>query len=186
MKVMGIDPSLRNMGFAIGNLAIEGGAGVITNVSEVELVCTEKSKQKGVRVNSDDFTRARTLSNNLDRLIKKHQPKIIFIEMPHGSQSAASMKSYGICLGVLAQIRLPIVQLRAEEVKVLTVGTKTATKQEMIDWATGLYPSINWLRQGKRITQANEHLADACGSLHAGVQVQQFEDIVAFLELQAA
>jgi Holliday junction resolvasome RuvABC endonuclease subunit len=186
MKVMGIDPSLRNTAFAMGELEIEGGVGVITDVTQVELVKTDKTKLKGVRVNSDDFSRARILSIALDRMIKEFKPKIVFIEMPHGSQSAASMKSYGICLGVLAQIRLPIVQLRAEEVKLAAVGTKTATKREMIEWATALYPDINWIRQGKRITDGNEHSADACGALHAGVKCQQFEDIVAFLELQQA
>ena len=53
-------------------------------------------------------------------------------------------------------------------------GTPGATKDQMIEWAVNLYPSLPWIRMKRkapepgRILGKNEHIADAIGVLHAG------------------
>lgn len=64
---------------------------------------------------------------------------MVVVEVPVGSQSARSMASYGICIGILASITKPMIQVTPTEVKMATVGSKTASKQDMIDWATSAY-----------------------------------------------
>jgi hypothetical protein len=61
------------------------------------------------------------------------------------------------------------------------VGTKTASKPEMIEWGMEEYPSAPWkLRKfkGSTIPTAdNEHLADACAIAKAGIQLQEFRQL---------
>ncbi len=57
-----------------------------------------------------------------------------------------------------------------------SVGSKTATKEDMITWAVGKYPNLNWPKHGKSISAAKaEHMADAIGVLHAGTKTPAFQ-----------
>lgn len=183
MKAVSIDPSLQNFGMSRGVLKIEGGS-VEYILEDLRLVSTETNKgtKKAVRKNSDDLERARTLQRGMEEFAKGAE--IAFVEIPHGSQSARSMASYGICIGILASLRIPIIQLTAVEVKVASVGKKTATKEEVIRWATGLYPDAPWLKRKYKgqieLISANEHLADAVAAVHAGILTDQFINAMAF------
>ncbi|GAL23016.1 hypothetical protein JCM19235_1317 [Vibrio maritimus] len=110
---------------------------------------------------------------------------MVVVEVPVGSQSARSMASYGICIGILASITKPMIQVTPTEVKMATVGSKTASKQDMIDWATSAYPDADWLtvtRKGKKvITAKNEHLADSIAAVHAAILTDQFAGAIAIL-----
>lgn len=174
ISVIGIDPSLRNLGIAravvdLNTLEFE--------VLDIELTETEKSKSKTVRKNSDDLERARLLHAALAEA-QKEGPQIAFVEMPVGSQSASAMLSYGVCIALIASLNIPVVQLTPTQVKVSATGDKLASKREMIDWAHAKFPDINWLRQGKRLIDKNEHLADAIGAINAGLNDEDFLALV--------
>lgn len=69
--------------------------------------------------------------------------KACFVEVPVGSKSARAMASYGVCVGVLGGLRAsgtPFFEVTPTEVKVTSVGKKTATKEEMIAWAMAKHP----------------------------------------------
>lgn len=176
IRIIGIDPSLRNFGIAKGWLDIDT---MEWEVDEVQLVKTEKSKIKGVRKSHDDYDRARILYEALKEAQK--DAILAFIEMPIGSQSASAMLSYGACIALAASIDVPLVQVTPSQVKSFATGDKLATKEDMIEWATSKFPKANWLRQGKRLIGANEHLADACGAINAGVEQ---EDLHAWVAMQ--
>ena len=169
MIVLGIDPALRNFGFAKFHLNMSTLA---LSKLELELITTESGKEKKVRKNSDDLDRCRLLHAGLHRVLDG--VNMVFVEVPVGSQSARAMMSYGACVMALASIKVPLIQLSPIEVKQASVGSKTATKDEMICWAVENYPEANWLRHGGRLTAANEHLADAVATVYAGLKSDQF------------
>jgi Holliday junction resolvasome RuvABC endonuclease subunit len=173
LKIAAIDPSLSNFGLVRGTVDISHEAFPV-ELSELTLVetDTDKSSRKVVRRNSEDLERARKLLRGMHRFIA--DADMVFVEVPVGSQSARAMASYGVCIGILASIGKPLIQVTPTEVKLAAVGTKTASKNEMIEWASGLYPNLNWLMSRGKMTAKNEHLADAIGAIHAGLLTDEF------------
>lgn len=184
LKVAAIDPALRNFGLVKGTIDVSN-ENFPFKIDDMLLVQSEsdKASKKVVRKNSDDLERARKLQRGMIDFIKDVQ--MVFVEVPVGSQSARSMASYGICIGILASIRKPLIQLTPTEVKLAAVGSKTASKDDMIQWAHSAYPDAKWLTRKKNgkleLVAKNEHLADAIGAVHAGILTDQFMQAVSIL-----
>lgn len=181
IKIIGIDPSLRNTGICKGWLdlnTLEWG------IEEVELAKTEKGKVKTVRKSSDDYDRTRILYEAIKEAEKGAE--IAFVEMPIGSQSADAMKSYGACIALIATLDIPVIQVTPTQVKVHATGDKNATKEEMIGWAFKLFPKINWLQRAGKLTLNNEHLADAVGAVNAGMKDDDFKALIVMLRKMTA
>lgn len=178
IRVLGIDPSLRNMGLAIMELDLES---MKLNVSALTLARTERSKGKKVRVSSDDLRAAKEMCGAL--ATAADGVAVGFAEVPSGAQSARGALSNGIAIGILASSPVPLIEVTPTEVKLATVGTKTASKEEMIEWAMEAYPDAPWLmRKHNGILKPiadNEHLADACAVVHAGIRTDDFKRLVA-------
>lgn len=151
----------------------------------VNVLQTEKSDNKRLRVSSDDLEQASTIWTGLQPYLA--QVQVIFVEVPGGTQSASGMKGYGICIGLLAAMRAsgkPFFELTPTEVKVVATGDKNASKQQMINWATQKYPNLNWpteVRKGavKIIASKAEHMADAVAAAEAGIMSNQFKQFAA-------
>lgn len=178
IKIVGIDPALRNFGFAQATLDVHTLEYTIDNLILVE---SENEAGKTVRKNSDDLRRATDLFKGLEAACKG--ATFAIAEVPVGSQSARAMASYGMCVGVLAACPIPLIQVTPTEVKLAAVGTKTAAKEEMIEWAMAKHPGANWLmRKSKGVMvpmNDNEHLADACAAIEAGLLTAQFQQAIA-------
>jgi len=180
---MGFDPSFRHWGVAFGTLSLDKNDEISIKMLGVGLVSTSKSQKKQVRVNSDDYARAKHLFTTLSGVLNTYDPVLVFSEIPSGSQSANAAKGLGIALGVLSSLDVPVIQVLPGEAKEQFIGKRTASKQEMIDEAYRLYPKLNWRlnpRTGKPI-QDMEHAADAVASIHAGVNTPEFTDLRPFL-----
>ena len=143
----------------------------------------DKANAKVVRKNSDDINRARSLHDAMQGFIQ--DVDLVIVEVPVGSQSARAMASYGICVGLLSSISQPLIQVTPSEVKLVAVGSKTASKAQMIDWATNLYPNANWIKRKQKgkwvLGNKNEHLADALAAVHAGLATETFKQMTAFI-----
>lgn len=174
---MAIDPSLRATGVALGHW--EDGRVVAT---DLHLIDTEKTTAKQVRKNSDDLRCAREIADALASLRAEHRPVVTIVEVPSGAQSARASWSLGVMLGVIAGLPVPVIELTPTEVKKGYAGSKTASKETMIDLATGQHPHLAWLRRGGRLTLKNEHLADAVAILHVGCASTQFRELTRMLE----
>jgi hypothetical protein len=185
IKVAGLDPSMRNFGMVKGELDIISSSFF---PDEIELIKTNTGKDtKTVRKNSDDLRRASEMYTKMSTFLE--DVSLVFVEIPVGSQSARAMASYGMCIGVLASIQgKGLIQVTPTEVKLAACNKKTATKKEMIAWATNKYPSINWftrkLHGVQEITGANEHIADAIAAVHAGMKTNQFIQLINLLTTQ--
>lgn len=189
LKIVGMDPSLSNFGIASVTLDIDT---LKFTVDDLKLICTENEKDKKlkkvVRKNSEDLERAKLLHAGLIDSLEGHW--LAIAEVPVGSQSSRAMASYGICIGILAACTVPLIQVTPSEVKVAGYGNKTATKGEMIEWATTKYPDAPWLRyktNGKNFKKGdfhgdNEHLADAVGAIEAGIRTSEFQQLIAMFK----
>ena len=179
IPVVGFDPSLNNWGIAEARLDLE--TGFLTNLElSVMQPRVDKVEKKRVRVNSTDLQRAEELATAAFAAAEK--ARVIFVEVPVGSQNARAMASYGVCIGVLGSLRtkgMEIIEVTPDENKKIFTGNKNATKQLMIDTAFQLYPDANWPTQGgKIIVSKAEHMADAVAAIHAGVHTPVFQTLM--------
>lgn len=184
IKVLGLDPAFAAFGVVVAELNLDT---LEIDILAMELLKTEKMAGKGYRVSSDNLRRAQSLNTGL----LQHYPEasLVFSEIPQGSQSAKACTALGIAVGIVACCPLQIIEATAMEVKKASTGKKNASKQEMIEWATTLYPSAPWktkIRKGElSFTNDNEHLADAIGVIHAGIETSQFKQVVEVLKTLA-
>lgn len=184
INVVGFDPSLRNWGIAQGQLTVGHPHSLV--LQSVGVITPELTKGKQVRQNSIDLEAAKQLCAGA--LLAAQGAQAIFVEVPVGSQSARSMASYGICVGILGALRatgIPFFEVTPTEVKLAGAGKKTATKQEMIQWAMDLHPDAGWptyKQNGKvLVTESKaEHMADATAAIYAGLASTSFQQMVPF------
>lgn len=189
IKVVGFDPSLRNWGMAKGTINMAQGVLLLEHVDVIQPVLPTG---KQVRQNSEDLEAAYQLAIGALAFAKGAQA--IFVEVPVGSQSARAMASYGVCVGVLGALRatgVPFFEVTPTEVKLASFGKKTATKKEMIGWATQAHPEANWpteMQKGVlRIIEGKaEHMADATGTIYAGVRTNSFKQTLHLLQFKQA
>ncbi len=170
MRIVSIDPSLRNTALVYSELT-DGVVKVIDSVT----IETEKSKQKQVRASSDLIQRCDVLHRHVNKFLEKHSPEIIFVETPSGSQSASGMKNYGVSCYLIATLRPRAIEVTPTEVKKATVGTKTASKHEMIAWAFDKHPEAPWTLRNDFPLAKQEHMADAIAIIYAGMITPAFD-----------
>lgn len=182
IKVVGLDPSLRNWGIAQGNVV--PGQPSTLQIDHVQVINPDLPKGKQVRQNSLDLESAKQLCEGAMKAAEGAQA--IFVEVPVGSQSARAMASYGVCVGVLGSLRamgIPIFEVTPSEVKLAGPGRATATKLQMIEWAMNRHPEANWptyVQKGKVLvnTSKAEHQADATATIHAGMASNIFQQLL--------
>lgn len=177
MMILGMDPSMSNWGFSLCELDL---ATMKIRVEELLRVKTIPSKIKGVRKNCDDLDRARVLQEGLGGMLPK--ANLVCVEMPHGSQSADAMKSYGMCLGLLAGVQMPLIQMNERDLKEATVGSHKCTKREMIEWIAERHPEADWPLHRGKIANTAEHMADATAAIYAGLKTQDFKNAMVILK----
>lgn len=180
IPVLGMDPSFLHWGLAEGNLDLLTGILTITNLEVIEPL---ELGGKQIRVNSNDQWKAEQIAARVIPAVQG--AKVIFAEVPVGSQSARAMAGYGICVGILGSIRAmghSLIEVTATEVKVALANDKNATKKQMITAATALYPAANFPSHGGKITNKAEHAADAIGTIHAGAITPVFQNLMRLFE----
>lgn len=182
IRIVGLDPSMSNFGVAVGALDIHSGK---VTFDRLELAQTKGGDKKQVRVNSDDLRRAHEIWEMVKPIIDEAQ--LVFCELPVGSQSSRAQTSYGICIGVLACIDKPLIQVTPIEIKKFVAGKQTTSKDEIIQWAMAKHPEAPWLTRKVKgeiaVVNKNEHLADAIAAVHTGMQTDQFRQLTNVLRM---
>jgi Holliday junction resolvasome RuvABC endonuclease subunit len=183
--IVGFDPSLNNWGVAKGTLYVNERRVVI---NELDVLRPNDLEQK-----------ASVAQNDLHRISQLYQGALrhleganaVFVEAPHGSQSARAAVSYASCLSVIVGLRiitqLPFFIVTANDVKQIVNGTNKAEKSEVIEWATEKHPEAPWPTQTKKgtttlVTGKAEHMADAIGAIYAGMETPEFHLAIKALE----
>lgn len=185
IPVLGMDPSLRNWGLAYGLYDLVTGE---LSVKTLDVICPPQPQGKQVRQNSKDLMASEAL---FDKAYKAAQnATAVFVEVPVGSQSARAMASYALCVGVLGSLRamgIPFFEVTPGEVKLATIGKKTASKMEIINRAMNHHPNANWPMQTKKgvttpVVGSAEHMADAIGAIEAGIELPLFKQTLQFMK----
>lgn len=187
IKVLGCDPSLRNWGLAMGTYNLETRK---LRIDRLSTSCPTLPTGKQVRQNSLDLESSFQLYKS--SIAAAEGAHAVFVEVPVGSLSARAMASYGICVGVLGALRangVPFFEVTPTEVKLAGFGTKTATKEQMIKWATDKHPEANWPTFKQHgivmVSEAKaEHQADAVGAIYAGISSNAFQQLLPFMAAQ--
>jgi hypothetical protein len=175
---------MRNWGCAEASLDLDSG---VLSVPVLSLAQPEDIKTKQTRQNSNDMYLAKVLYEHA--LTVARRSKVIFVEVPVGSQSASGMKAYGMCVGILGALRAEgheIIEVTATEVKKFFTGDPNASKKQMIAQGVQDYPTANWPRYEKNgatfrkgdISNDAEHVADAIAAIHAGVNTPMFQNLM--------
>lgn len=171
IHVVGIDAAFTHMGFA--RVSIDTNANRIVSLHRLRLVSTDGQHKKEVRKSSDDLRRARELHLAINAECRR--AFVAMAEIPSGSQSSRASWALGIAVGILASCPVPLIQVSQLEVKLASVGRKTASKDEMISWAMKHHPHMDWLLSKGKPVKANEHLADALATIYAGMRTDSFK-----------
>jgi len=178
IRIAGIDPGFVNFGIARMLLDLDT---LDLKVEDLILLKTENDAGKNIRKNSDDLRRAIELRDGFHKAVK--DCAIGFAEIPSGAQDHRAATGFGIAIGLVACSPIPILQVQNFQAKLAAVGTKTASKEEMMEWAREEYPDAPWRQRkfkGKMVyTNDNEHLADACAIAKAGIGLQEFKQLLA-------
>lgn len=185
IRVVGLDPAFAHFGFARMLLDLES---LELTLERVRTITTEKmaGKKKVIRQNSDDLRRAAELYEGFQE--ETDGCVVAFGEIPSGAQHARSALGFGIALGILASSKIPLIEVMPVETKLASVGSKKAEKPEIIAWAAEKYPDAGWQRYEKDVVKKgilhrkagdlhddNEHAADACAVIHAGIITPEFK-----------
>jgi Holliday junction resolvasome RuvABC endonuclease subunit len=183
IRIIGLDPSLRNTGVAIADYSLTTGK---LDLVDLILIQTEKMEDgTKVRQTSDDLKCAQHIIRSLRKIVADHKPVIAASEISVFSKSARAMLTNGICVGVLASIPVPVIEVHLLEVKRAAGGEKTSSKDFMVQWAVGQWPNANWrtrkLKGDVVLLKENEHLADACAAISAGILTSQFSQATAMM-----
>lgn len=181
VKVVGLDPSLRNWGISVGSLNLSKGIDSL-EIHDLQVIRPVLPTNK-VRQNTLDILTASQLYYGAHKYIQGAYA--VFVEVPIGSQSARAMVSYGVCVGVLGALKaegIPIIELTPNQIKKV-VGAKDTSKSEMIEWAYGLHPEAPWptttrLGETKIVEGKAEHMADATAAIYAGIASQEFQSLL--------
>lgn len=185
ITVVGFDPSLRNWGIAKGvYLPVEDRL-IIHYLDVIKPRITEGKK---VRNNFKDLEAAEQHATGSWAIIEDSQA--VFVEVPHGSQSARASVGYGVCIGVLGALRtsgIPFYDVSEAEVKAATTGNRKAEKQETITWAMAKHPEAPWPMQTQLgittvVAGRAEHMADAVGAIYAGIASKAFQKALLLLK----
>lgn len=183
IKIAGLDPSLRNTGVALGSYNLNTGE---WGVERVAIVQTERQVTKQVRQNSDDYRCARELIRGTNKLLESHGATFVFAELPTGAQSARAMFSFGLTTAIMAGLTPPLIQVQPREVQQVVLGRAGKNKEAIIEWAVSKWPDAGWLTRKLKgevkLLADNEHLADACASIAAGIQTMEFAQALSLAE----
>lgn len=187
IKVAGIDPAFANFGMVKMTYNLLTGE---LKILDLQLIQTERlsTKIKTLRKNSDDLRRAQELIKGQEGQIGFHDfvadCAVAFAEIPSGAKDANAARALGIATGAVASCPIPLFEVQVAEAKLAAVGTKTASKDEMVEWAYAEYPDAPWhTHKSKGVivptVGKNEHLADAAAIVTAGVGLSEFKKLAA-------
>ena len=184
IRFAALDGSLRN--FGVAKMEINTETGELT-VIDLILIKTEPGKGKQVRASSDNLRRSQELAIGVREATK--DCVTAFYEVPSGGQDYKSVLGFGMVIGIYASLTIPGREVSPAETKMAAVGTKTASKEEMVIWAVEKHPDAPWRLQKQNgakykkgdLMADNEHLADGVAIGYAGTKTPEFQQMIAMM-----
>lgn len=175
LKVVGLDPSLRNWGIAICSVPLDTGIPVVTEINTIHTTSLPSSSK--IPKSTWDIHTAHTLFNNVYNAV--FDADIICVEVPYGSQDVKAAVGRGICLGILGSLfSNKTIYVTPQSVKKI-IGDKSATKAESVALAVSRHPEAKWPKHNGKVSVTKaEHCADAIHAIYAAAQTKEFKSII--------
>lgn len=167
MIVVGMDPSMSNWGLVKADLQ-----GRILRPIAADVIVTKKltkKKAKNLYANEEDLERAMIMSRGVISFLGI-DTEHIYVELPSGGgKSARAQISYGFCIGVFSQLKIPFTVIRNTEIKKFVgYGNQEVRKVEKAE----VIQKMVELGYEKIFTgfkkNVHEHIADAMAALCVG------------------
>lgn len=174
IKVVGLDPSLRNWGIVICSVELD------TGYMNVDSMITSRTSQQpnggNVRATTWDIHSASSLYADVYNAVV--DADIVCVEVPTGAQNAKGATGHGICLGILGSlVSDKFVFVTPQSVKKI-IGSKDATKAESVALAVKRHPEAKWPKHHHKISVTKaEHCADAIHAIYAAAQTKEFKKL---------
>lgn len=175
LKVVGLDPSWRHWGIAIGSVPLDTG---ILTIESLDTVHTEAQPKGGrIRGSTWDIQTAYSLYEGVFEALVGAD--IICVEVPTGAQNNKGATGHGICLGILGSLLSnKMIFVTPQSVKKI-IGKASATKAESVALAMSKHPEAPWpMYRGKVSVTEAEHSADALHAIYAGAQTNEFKQLI--------
>lgn len=162
LSIMTHDPSMTAWGWAIVQQNTVIACGCIKTAPE--------NKVKRIRKSDDTIRRVHDMNAWLLKIIEDYEVAYMVAEAPHGSQNAQAATMIGMVTAMIQTIAdckdIPVEWYSEAESKKCVLGKRSATKKEMIDAITKLYP-VPW----KKVKYADEAIADAIAVYHTAIDL---------------
>ena len=175
LKVVGLDPSCRHWGIAIGSVPLDTG---ILTIETLDTVHTEAQPKGGrIRGSTWDIQTAYSLYEGVFEALVGAD--IICVEVPTGAQNNKGATGHGICLGILGSLLSnKMIFVTPQSVKKI-IGKANASKAESVALAMSKHPEAPWpMYRGKVSVTKAEHSADALHAIYAGAQTNEFKQLI--------
>lgn len=181
LRIIGLDPAISNLGICVSDFDP-----VTNELDIVDLVLIKTENNPAEKRSLDDLRRAREIHAKISSYLTGAVWVAVELPQPNGANvQSRSIWTSGILFGLIAAIDIPLIEVTPIEVKMASVGKKTATKQDMIDWATKRWPEAAWLSHTSKgqiiMNKDNEHIADAAGVVVAGLLKPSVQQTLAFM-----
>lgn len=175
VKIVGLDPSRRHWGIAIGSADLTTGSLTISDLQTIHT--SPQPKGSSIRASTWDIQDAYTLYEGVFNAV--HDADIVCVEVPTGSQDAKAAAGRGICLGVLGSLLSnKFIFVTPQSVKKI-IGSKDASKAESVAYATKMHPEAPWpMWKGNVSVTKAEHVADAINAIYAAAQTKEFKQLI--------
>lgn len=187
LKVLGMDPSLRNWGMVGAHMDLRKDGSFRLHTLRHLVVQPKDLPGKQVRQNAKDVDLACQLFDAV--LPAARAADLILVEVPVGSQNSRSMVSYAVAaglLGALQSLGISFISVTPAEVKKTFTGDKNASKEKMIQEALRRHPDINFPMHAGKVAGKAEHIADALAAIYAGAATPLFLNNTAYTRNQLA
>lgn len=157
MIILGVDPGFASLGLAAVELTLQTCAPLAAWVVHTE----PSARKQAVRASEDNVRRCGELATALEAAVTRWSPVALAAETMSWPRNAGSAAKVALCWGVLVAVAhrhgLPLVQASPQDVKRALLGTKTASKEEMIAEVERRWPGLELSTQAT----LQEHAADA-------------------------
>jgi len=174
--VLGLDPGFANIGWAL----VEVGPKTEAPIS-IGIIRTEKRDRKGkIRITSDDHRRGKKIAENLRGLFEK-KPVIVCAEAlsyPRRASIAAKLgRVWGIIDCLSQSVGVPVIEASPMDLKLAVTGSKTASKEEVIESLLTRYPGNKAIQEFQLDVAKSywEHGFDALGSVVACLESTEMQ-----------
>lgn len=166
MKVLGIDPGLAHLGWAVVHLEPDG-----ERLGALGVVKTVKRSGQGVLVTDDLHRRGMELARALVGILDQHQPVAVCAESisyPRNASASASIgRAWGILDSELERRGLPLISASPQAIKKAATGRLSASKEEVADALDARFGGRLAPLLAAMPKAAREHPADAVGAVVA-------------------